>query len=69
MSTQSDIQLSLEQHDEYQRAKQEFIDKAFVGDRETQIEKDLKMKFEEVDMPVRFFAMHMLEATESLVST
>ena len=28
--------------------------KAFVGEEEAQIEKDLREKFEEVDMPVSF---------------
>ena len=37
---------------------------AFVGDEETQIMKDLKEKFEEVDMPVSFCK---LRVTDSLV--
>ena len=38
--------------------------KAFVGEEEAQIEKDLREKFEEVDMPVSFWE---LRATDSLV--
>ena len=48
----SGIQREHEQHNKYQQARMDFMDKAFVGEGETPIERDLKEKFHEVDMLV-----------------
>ena len=41
-----------EQHDKYQQARMDFMSKAFAGEGETPIEKDLKKKYHEVDIQV-----------------
>ena len=59
----SGIQHELEQHDKYQQARKDFMGKAFVHDGETQIEKDLKAKFQEVDMQVSSYIIYTLVDT------
>lgn len=64
-----DIQHSFQLLENYRTAKGNFMGKAFVGDGETQIEKDLKQKYEEIDMLVSYFTLHKLGTIESLVVT
>ena len=50
-----DIQLAFQLLEKYKTAKGNFMGKAFRdGELETQIEKELKERFEEVDMTVSF---------------
>ena len=56
----SGIQREFKQHDKYQQARKDFMGKAFVHDGETQIEKDLKAKFQEVDMKVSSYIIHTI---------